>query len=268
MRKKPLNIIVCVKQVPATNEVKLDPLTNNIIREGIESIINPFDTYAIEEAIRLKERFGGRITALSMGIPAVKEMLKEAVALGVDGGILLSDRSFAGADTLATAYALAKGAEKAGDFDLIICGKMATDGDTAQVGPSLAERLELPHLTDVSEIVEVEDSQLACRKLTDDGYEMLEIDLPAVITVTKEINTPRLPSIKGMKKAEQSEICVLTAKDVDADVKKIGLGGSPTQVVKTFVPRRNIDSELLKGSIKEQTEQLLERLAENGFVEL
>ena len=267
MRKKAINIIVCVKQVPATNEVKLDPITNNIIREGIESIINPFDTYAIEEAIRLKERFGGEITAISMGIPSVKELLQETVALGVDGGILMSDRSFAGADTLATAYTLSSGVKEAGEYDLIICGKMATDGDTAQVGPSLAERLGLPHLTDIGSIEEVGDDYLKVRKLTDNGYDLLEINLPAVITVTKEINTPRLPSIKGIKKAGKAEIVTLTAQDIKADPKRIGLSGSPTQVVKTFVPVQNVESEIFQGETKEQVNQLLDRLNEKGFLD-
>lgn len=267
MRKKAINIIVCVKQVPATNEVRLDPVTNNIIREGIESIINPFDTYAIEEAIRLKERLGGRITAISMGIPSVKELLKETLALGVDSGILLSDRSFAGADTLATAYTLSGGVKKAGEFDLIICGKMATDGDTAQVGPSLAERLGLPHLTDIGSIEEVGDNCLKVKKLTDNGYDLLEIDLPAVITVTKEINTPRLPSIKGIREAAKAEVVTLTADDVKADPKRIGLSGSPTQVVKTFVPVQNVESEIFAGDTKERVSQLINRLNEKGFLD-
>ncbi len=140
-----MNVIVCVKQVPGTNEVKMNKETNTIIREGVEAIINPFDTYAIEEGIRIKEKNGGKVTVLSMGIPSVAELIKETIALGADEAVLLSDRAFAGADTLATSYALSMGIRKIGSYDLIICGKQATDGDTAQVGPSLAEKLGIPH---------------------------------------------------------------------------------------------------------------------------
>ncbi len=261
-----MKIIVCVKQVPATNEVKMDPVTNTIIREGIESIINPFDTYAIEEALRLRERYGATLVSISMGIPAAAQMLKKTVALGMDESYLLSDRAFAGADTLATAHALARGIEKAGGADLIICGKMATDGDTAQVGPMLGEMLDIPHVTDISKVEAVEDNSLSCLKLTDDGYLEVKVTLPALITVVKEINVPRLPSISGLIKSQVTGIPVLNAEDVVADQKMIGLSGSPTQVVKTFVPDLSRRCEWLEGNNTEQVKALLRHMEEKKLV--
>lgn len=261
-----MRIIVCIKQVPATNEVRMDPVTNTIIREGVEAIINPFDTYAIEEALRLKERHGGSLAAISMGIPAVEELLREAVALGIDEAYLLSDRAFAGADTLATAHALSKGIEKIGGADLIICGRMATDGDTAQVGPMLAEMLGWPHLTDVSAIEAVEQAALICRKLTDDGYQRQRVMLPALITVTKEINVPRLPSINGLFRGRDAQIPIFNATDIGADTSKIGLSGSPTKVKRTFRPDLRRQSEWLGGSGAEPALQLLMRLEEKKLI--
>ena len=199
-----MNIIVCVKQVPATTEVKMNKETNTIIREGIESVINPFDTYAVEEGLRIKDRAEGKVTVVSMGIPAVADMLKQTVALGVDDCVLLSDRAFAGADTLATAYALSMGIRKIGEYDLIICGKQATDGDTAQVGPSLAEKLGIPHATYVRKITGIGDGRIKCQRVTDDDYDYIELSLPALIIVVKEINEPLLSSLKGMMRAKKA----------------------------------------------------------------
>jgi len=260
-----LNIIVCVKQVPATNEVKMNKETNTIIREGVEAIINPFDTYAIEEGLRIREKQSGKVTVLSMGIPSVAELLKETIALGVDDAVLLSDRAFAGADSLATSYALSMGIRKTGDFDLVICGKQATDGDTAQVGPSLAEKLGIPHTTYVRKIEEIKEGYIRCQRLTEDGYEVVEMPLPAVITVVKEINEPRLPSIKGMMKAKKAVIPVWTADDINADKALCGLKGSPTQVVKTFVPVHDIQSEMMEGKPEEQAKKLADKLLSMQF---
>jgi electron transfer flavoprotein beta subunit len=260
-----LNIVVCIKQVPATNEVKMNKETNTIIREGIEAIINPFDSYAIEEGLRVREKMGGKVTVMSMGIPSVAELLKETVALGVDDTILLSDRAFAGSDTLATAYALSMGIKKIGNVDLIICGKQAIDGDTAQVGPSLAEKLNLPHTTYVRKIEEIIEGYIRCQRLTEDGYEVIEMSLPAVITVVKEINEPRLPSIKGMMKAKKTVVNVWTADYINADKALCGLKGSPTQVVKTFVPVHEVHSELFSGMPEEQALKLAERLLSMQF---
>lgn len=255
-----MNIIVCIKQVPGTNEVKMDPATNTIIRENVAAIINPFDTYAIEEAVKIKEKYGAEVNGLSMGIPAAEEMLREAISLRVDKAFLLTDRKFAGADTLATSYALSRGVEKIGKFDLIICGKQATDGDTAQVGPSLAKILGIAYATNISKIIKIEKNIMQCMKITDDGYEEIEIKLPALITVVKEINIPRLPSIKSMKNAKEAKIETMTFNDVQADENKLGLKGSPTQVRKTFVPVHSVDSITIEGSSEKKAEKLVEIL--------
>ncbi len=260
-----MNIIVCIKQVPATTEVKMNTETNTIIREGVESIINPFDMYAIEEGLRIKEKKGGKVTVLSMGIPSVAELMREAISLGVDDAVLLSDRSFAGADTLATSYTLSKGIKKIGNYDLIICGKQATDGDTAQVGPSLAEKLGIPHTTYVRKIEEIEDNYIRCQRLTDDGYEVIEMPLPALITVVKEINEPRLPSLKNMMRAKKAIITIWNSDDINADKNLCGLKGSPTQVIKTFTPIHNIKSEFLEGTPEEQAKKLADKLLSMHF---
>jgi len=251
--------------VPGTNEVKMNKETNTIIREGVEAIINPFDTYAVEEGLRVKEKTQGKVTVLSMGIPAVAELLKETVALGADDTVLLSDRAFAGADTLATAYALSMGIKKIGLYDLIICGKQASDGDTAQVGPSLAEKLGIPHTTYVRKIEELREGYIRCQRMTEDGYEVIELALPAVITVVKEINEPRLPSIKGMMRAKKAVVTVWSAKDIGADLNLCGLKGSPTQVVSTFVPVHDVHSEMIGGQPEEQAKRLAEILLSMRF---
>ncbi len=263
-----MNFIVCVKQVPGTNEVKMNSKTNTIIREGVESIINPFDTYAIEEGLRLKERTGGtgKVIALSMGIPNVESMLREIIALGADEAILLSDRVFAGADTLATSYALSMAVKKISSYDLILCGKQASDGDTAQVGPALAEKLGIPHTTNVKKIEEIKEGYIRCRRMTDNGYETIEMSLPAVISVTKEINEPRLPSLKGLMRSKKYQPAVWKASDIDAEESKCGLSGSPTKVIKTFIPVRTSSSEIISGTPEEQAKQLSERLSKLRFV--
>lgn len=260
-----MNIVVCVKQVPGTMEVKMNKETNTIIREGVESVINPFDTYAVEEGLRIKERVGGKVTVLSMGIPSVAELLKGTIGLGADDAVLLSDRAFAGADTLATAYALSMGVRKIGGADLIICGKQATDGDTAQVGPSLAEKLGYPHTTYVRKIEEIKEGYIRCQRMTEDGYEVVEMPLPAVITVVKEINEPRLPSIKNMMRAKKAVVNIWTADDIGADKDLCGLKGSPTQVVKTFVPVHDINSEMIEGDAAQQAAKLADKLLAMKF---
>lgn len=261
-----MHTIVCVKQVPATNVVRMDPVTNTIIREGVESILNPFDAYAVEEALRLRESQGGKISALSMGIPSVTEMLRAVLALGVDRAMLLTDRAFAGADTLATANALAGGVQALGTFDLILCGKQATDGDTAQVGPMLAEMLNLPHATDIIAITEVRPASLLCLKVTDEGQESIEIPLPAVLTVVKDINIPRLPSIAGLRRAQTATVEICDAAHLGLATEKIGLKGSPTQVVRTFVPDHTVEGQYLQGNSQQQAQALLAALwPENEF---
>jgi electron transfer flavoprotein beta subunit len=263
-----LKIVVCVKQVPGTTEVKMNPETNTLIREGIPNVINPFDLYAIEEALCLKERFGGTVTAICMGPPSAKEQLREAIGLGVDESVLISDRAFAGADTLATSYTLAKAIEKIGEVDLVLVGKQAIDGDTAQVGPETAENLGWPHLTYVRKINDVASDLLIAERMTDDGYERIELKLPALLTVVKEINEPRLPSLKGKMRAKKAEIPMWGPEDLGVESSRIGLNGSPTQVWKTFIPDHRVEGEVFDGTVSEQVKMLVQRLIEKNIISL
>lgn len=257
-----MNIVVCIKQVPDTTDVKIDSKTNTLIRKGVESIINPYDMNAIEVALSLREEFGGKVTVISMGPPQVKDSLKEAVSLGVDEVILLSDRAFAGADTLATSYTLAKGIEKIDEVDLILCGKQAIDGDTAQVGPGIAEHLKLPHTTYVKEIIEMKNETLTVKRKIEDGFELIKMQLPALLTITKEINEPRLPSIRGILRSREIEVPVWTVDDLDLDHSFIGLDGSPTQVVSVETPKIDVEGEVFTGTAEEQVESLLVALSD------
>lgn len=261
-----LNIIVLVKQVPNTSEVKIDPETNNLIREGIPSIVNPYDLYAIEEALRLKEQYGAKVTALSMGPGMAADVLKEAIAMGADKGVLLSDYAFRGADTLATAYTLAAGVKEIGIPDLILCGKQAADGDTAQVPPELAEQLGMACITYVSKIYEINDEKIVVRRNLDYGDMEAEADLPAVITVQKGINDVRLPTLESMVVAAVQQIKTLTVKDVDVDENKISIAGSPTKVVKIFSPKTERRGRVLEGSLEEQLSVVMEQLQEGEFL--
>ncbi|MBI4188247.1 MAG: electron transfer flavoprotein subunit beta/FixA family protein, partial [Chloroflexi bacterium] len=201
-----MNIIVCLKQVPGTTKVNIDPQTNTLVRQGIKNIVNPFDTYALEEGVRIKEKHGGKVSAISMGPPQAEEMLREAISTGADEAILLSDRAFAGADTLATSYTLSRAIVKIKEYDLVICGRQTIDGDTGQVGPELAEMLGIPFIAYVSKVEEINNGRIRVQRLVEDGHEIIESTLPAVITVVKEINTPRLPSLRGMAKAKSAVI--------------------------------------------------------------
>jgi electron transfer flavoprotein beta subunit len=243
-----MNICVCVKQVPSANEQRLDPVTGTVIREGVSSILNPFDAYAVEEAVRLKAKFGGQIAAVSMGVPSAVETLRRIVAVGVDRAILLTDRAFAGADTLATARALALGIQKIGNVDLILCGRMATDGDTAQVGPMLAELLGIPHATDVSKIGAAGPEFIEVARMADDGYLRARLPLPALLTVVKEINVPKLPSVAGVLRGRRAGVDVWSASDIGADPGEIGLRGSRTRVVKTARPEPRAACRFLSGA--------------------
>jgi len=256
-----MHIIVCIKQVPDARQVKLDPETHTLIRTGVESIINPYDMYALEEGLRIKERRGGAVTVLTMGPPQAEDALREAVSYGADEAVLLSDRAFAGADTWATTYTLARGIEKIGPFDLILCGKQAVDGDTAQVGPGLAERLSLPYAAWVRKIEALEDGWIRIQRLMDDGYDRLELALPALLTVVKEINEPRVPSLKGKMRAKSLKIPVYGAAEIGADLRETGLAGSYTQVVRIFAPERAREKEWLTGSVENQVGQLLHKLS-------
>jgi electron transfer flavoprotein beta subunit len=255
-----MNIVVCIKQVPGTTDIKIDPETNTLVREGVESIINPFDGYALEEGVRLRERHGGKVIAISMGPPQAEAALREAISLGADEAILISDRTFAGSDTWATSYVLSQAIAKIADYDVVICGRQTLDGDTGQVGPGLSEMLRIPFVAYVSKVEEIRDGYMRVQRMVEEGYETIEMALPAVITVVKEINVPRLPSLRGSMKAKSAQIPAWTAADIGVAENKAGIAGSPTRVVKIFFPQRTRKGEMLQGELDEQLDQLVEKL--------
>lgn len=258
-----MKIIVCMKQVPNTNEVKIDPKTGTLIREGVPSIINPDDKNALEEALKIKEESGGTVTVLSMGPPQADYALREALAMGADEAILLSDRAFAGADTWATSLTLAQAIKKIGKYDLVFCGRQAIDGDTAQVGPEIAEHLDLPQVTYVKKIISINNKKAVVERALEDGHELIEVALPAVLTAVKELNEPRYPSVAGIVSAfDEEQIVVWGADKLDIEGDRIGLAGSPTQVKKTFSPPQKAAGRVLTGNIKEAVHTLVKELHE------
>ena len=260
-----MNIVVCIKQVPETTEVKINPETNTLIREGVSSIINPFDMYAIETAIRLKEQYGGKTTVLTMGPPQASDALREALSLGIDEAIHLSDRAFAGSDTWATSLVLAKAIENIEKVDLVVCGKQASDGDTAQVGPGIATHLNWPQATYVRKIdkIDLEKKWIVVERLLEDGYEILEVAFPCLITVVKEINEPRMPSLRGKMRARSQAISLWGQEQLKIDKKDIGLDGSPTQVVKIFSPPAREKGLILEGEPKDIAKQIVIKLKDH-----
>jgi len=260
-----MNIVVCIKQVPNTTNVQIDAETGRLKREGVESIINPFDEYAIEEGVRLKERTGGKVVVVTMGPPQAESALREAISRGADEAVLVSDRAFGGADTLATSYALSSAIKKIGDYGIIICGKQATDGDTAQVGPGIAEMLNIPHIAYVKKIESIDDKTIKVERMMEDGYDLIESPVPVLLTVVKEINTPRIPSLKGKMAAKKAVIKTLSAADVNADTKKTGLNGSPTQVMKIFTPPQRKGGEKFTGEPHEVAKSLVKKLSDMGI---
>jgi electron transfer flavoprotein beta subunit len=253
-----MNIIVCIKQVPETTEVRINPETNTLIREGVKSIINPFDMYAIEEGVRLKEKFGGKVTILTMGPPQAEAALREAISMGADEGVLVGDRAFAGSDTWATSYTLSGAIKRIGAFDLIICGKQASDGDTAQVGPGISTHLDIPQVTYVKKVEEANEKSMRVERMMEEGFEIIETPLPALITVVKEINEPRIPSLKGLMRAKSAKIITYSQKDLNLDPQNIGLCGSPTQVVKIFTPPQRAGGQMLQGEVPEIAARLVD----------
>jgi len=252
-----MKILVLIKQVPDTTDVKIDPETNTLKREGVESVINPFDMYAIEESLRVKERIeGAEVVAISMGPPQAESALREAISMGCDSAILLSDRKFAGSDTWATSYTLSQAIRQVGDYKLIFCGKQASDGDTAQVGPGVSMHLDIPQVTYVKKIEKIDADSATVERMTEEGYDVVETPLPAVLTVVKEINEPRLPSLKGKMKAKKAEVPVWTADDVACEDGKIGLEGSPTRVVKVFTPPPREGGRMIEGEPDEMAKEL------------
>ncbi len=262
-----MNIVVCVKQVPASSEVKIDPVTGVLIRDGNNSKMNPYDLYALEVALRMKEENGAVVKTISMGPPPAKAVLNESLWMGCDEALLVSDRKFGGADVVATAYTLSQGIRTLGDADLIICGKQTTDGDTAQVGPEMAEYLGIPHVAYVDKIVSVNTDSVTVEYAMDNTREIREIFFPCLITVEKGICTPRLPSYKRKKEVVNKEIKVLTFSDfADQNENNYGLKGSPTQVERMFSPEKNNDKTLFEGTTEEVTNKLFDKLVERKLV--
>ena len=256
-----MNIIVCIKQVPDTAEIRINPETNTLMREGVPSIINPFDLHALEAAIQIREQLGGKVTVLTMGPPQAESSLREAIAMGTDEAVLLSDRAFAGADTWATSYTLAQAIKVIG-ADIIFCGKQAIDGDTAQVGPETAEFLDIPHISYIRKIEEVKDNYIKVERLMDEGYDVVESSLPVLLTVVRELNTPRMPSLKGKMNAKKAEVRKMGMLEIKADENNLGLKGSPTQVRNIFAPDIKADRKMIEGTPEEQVETLIKELKE------
>ncbi len=257
-----MKIVVCIKQVPDTTEVKIDPETNTLIRQGVPSIVNPFDLIAVEVALQLKEKHGAEVTVVSMGPPQATDALKECLAMGADQIFLVSDRAFGGADTLATSYTLAQAIKaKVPDFDMILCGKQAIDGDTAQVGPEMAEHLDIAQVTYVAKL-DVDGKKVMAEREHDEGYEQVETAMPVLVTVVKAIADPRLPTIRGTIKANAAEVPVITAADIPFDVNQLGLKGSPTKVMKIFTPERRTQGEIFDGDVNQSVNTLLQRLSD------
>lgn len=260
-KPKGLKIIVLVKQVPDASEVRIDPKTGTLIREGVASIINPEDRHGLEEAVRIKEKHGGRVIAVSMGPPQAVDALAEALAMGADEAVLLTDRFFAGADTWATAFTLGLCLEQLRPFDLVIAGRQAIDGDTAQIGPQVAEGLGLPQVTYVRAL-EIKEDRLEAERVLDDGFEKIEAPLPALVTVIGNINRPRPPRLPGLLAAcePQAPIRVLDAADIGARADQTGLSGSYTRVIKTFSPKVEREGETIEGEAETMARTLVLRL--------
>lgn len=263
-----MDIIVLVKQVPNTTEVRLDPKTGNLIREGIESIINPDDRHALETAVRLKETLGGKVTVLSMGPPQAIDAVSEAMGMGADEGILLTDRAFAGADTWATSSTLGKALDKVGKFDLVICGRQAIDGDTAQIGPQVADYLKVPQVSYVFGIEEIKDKSVVVKRRLEDGFERVECDMPALLTVVGEMNTPRYPRVDRLILScrEKAPIKIWNAADIGVQTRDVGLEGSLTHVIKTFAPKLERQTEMLQGDTKTAVKALFGKLKEKRLI--
>ncbi len=262
-----MNIAVCIKQVPGTTQVKINPETGTLMRDSVEAVVNPFDEYAIEEALRVRERMGGGLVkVITMGPPQAEVALRYAISLGADEAYLVTDRAFAGSDTWATSYTLARGIKAIGAVDLIICGKQAIDGDTAQVGPGVAEMLGLPFVAWVRKIEEVTEKSIRVQRLMDEGHDVVSMPLPGLITVVKEINTPRMASLRGKIKAKSAKIVTLNAEALSADKDKIGLTGSPTQVLRSFVPVRKSGGEKVSGEVSTLVTKIVSTVKELNVI--
>jgi electron transfer flavoprotein beta subunit len=255
-----LKIVVPIKQVPETSNVKMDPATGTVVRAGVETVVNPLDLYAIETALRLKEAYGGSVIAVSMGPPQAQKALKEAIAMGCDGAVLVSDAKFGGSDTWATSYTLAQAIKKIGDYDLIVAGERATDGDTAQVGPGIASWLDIPVATYVAKIEKVETGRIVLERLVEEGYQILSLSTPALLTVVKEIATVRLPTLRGKRNAIAAAIPVFNTSNMELDLGALGLKGSPTKVVRIDSPKVMRGGKTVRVSETEPVEKVVDEL--------
>jgi len=263
-----MEILVCIKQVPGTNEVKIDPVTGVLNRNGVDSKMNPYDLYALETALRLKEKYGGTVSVISMGPPQAQAIIYEAYAMGADNGALVSDRKFGGSDVLATSYTLSQGITKFGKFDLIICGKQTTDGDTAQVGPEISEYLKIPSVCNVANIISVNENSIVVEMDMPHHIETLQVAFPCLLTVEKDIFQPRLPSYIKKMASKNQNIEMLSLLDFDdQNEKKYGLSGSPTQVQRIFPPTIATDRELWQNSNLILTDKMFDKIKELKFME-
>ncbi|MEG0963685.1 MAG: electron transfer flavoprotein subunit beta/FixA family protein [Lachnospiraceae bacterium] len=262
-----MNILVCIKQVPSSSKVEVDPVTGVLKRDGAESKMNPYDLYALETALRLKEKHGGKVAVISMGPPQAAVVIKEAFAMGAEEGTLLSDRNFGGADVLATSYTLAQGIKKMGIFDLILCGKQTTDGDTAQVGSEISEWLNIPSVSNVKNIREVKEDAITIEMDLPNELEIAKVQFPCLLSVDKDIFQPRLPSYVKKMNAKEREITIYSLTDMeDTDSTHYGLNGSPTQVRKIFPPEVNDHRETWAGTGEELSQKLFGKITELKFI--
>ena len=265
-----MHIIVCVKQTPKSENVQIDKATGCLIRTGTQSAMNPFDEYALEEAVLLKEQTGGHVCVITMGPPQAQDVLRDSIARGADEVFQLGDRAFAGSDTWSTSYALSKGIEKINRLqpvDLIICGKQTNDSDTGHIGPQISAWLKIPNAAFVKKVVRVNEKSIVVERLTEDGSEVVELQFPCVLSVVKEINKPRVRSVKGRMLAKRAPVTVWTADDVQADKTMLGMHNCPTRVVKSFVPKREVNATVIAGANgKEKAAKLVEMLKENNYI--
>ena len=263
-----MHVVVCIKQVPDTQEVRIDPETNTLIRTGIPLAVNQFDLHAVDEAVRLVEKYGGKSTVLTMGPPQADEALRTCLSMGIDEAIHLTDRKFAGSDTWATSYIIAQANRHIGDFDLVICGKQAVDGDTGQVGPGVATQLGVPQLTYTNKVVEIDEAsgKIKVERLLEAGTEVVETTMPCLLTVLKGINEPRFPSLVGKRRAKKTEIPIWTHDLLECEIEKIGLKGSPTRVAKVLTPELRSGGEMLEGEPAAMVSTLMDNLSEDGLI--
>lgn len=262
-----MKIAVCIKQVPGTNKVEVDPVTGVLKRNGVESKMNPYDLYAIETALRLKERCGGEVRVITMGPPQAEAVIYEAFSMGADEGYLITDRAFAGADVLATSRAISQGLKKSGEFDIIICGKQSTDGDTAQVGPEISEYLNLSSVTNVTEVIDADSFGITVKRSLPVAVETVRLTFPCLISVDKDIYIPRLPSYLKKQATKDRKINVFSLADFDDDdPMHYGLNGSPTQVQRIFPPDVNDKREMWQGDGGEISQKIADKLSELKFI--